>query len=103
MRLRPEAADLTERMNPGVGASGTMQNDVLLCEPSQHFNNFALDGGLARLNLPAVEIGAVVGDGKLEIAHAEPRTGDHDALRTKRLPGFTATLPPRQSGQSSSS
>jgi hypothetical protein len=27
----------------------------------------------------------------------------YGAVRTKRLPGFTATLPPRQSGQSSSS
>src|SRR2546427_5790202 len=103
MRLRAEAADLAKRVNPRVSSPCSRQDDVLLRERAEHFNNFALDCGLACLNLPAVEIRAVVRDGELEIAHAEPGTGHHDTLRTKRLPGFTATLPPRQSGQSSSS
>jgi hypothetical protein len=58
-----------------------------------------LNGRLAGLYLPAVKIGAVVGDGELEMAHAwgslaEVRS-DHIAERTKRLPGFTAALPSR--------
>src|SRR5260370_24686963 len=103
MRLRSKAGDLSKCVNTSVGAPCTMQHYVLLCEPAQYSNNFSLNGGLIRLNLPAVEIRAVVRDGELKMTHAEPGTGLHNALRTKRLPGFTATLPPRQSGQSSSS
>src|SRR5712664_289414 len=73
MRLRSKAAYLTKRVNPGVGASGGMQNDVLLSQSPKHANDFTLDCGLVRLNLPAVEIGAVVRDGELEIAHAGTR------------------------------
>src|SRR6266446_4460390 len=103
MRLCSEASNLAECVNPRVCSPCCMQNDVFLRQAAQHFNDFSLNRGFARLNLPAVEIGAVVRDGELEIAHAEPGPGHHNALRTKRLPGFTATLPPRQSGQSSSS
>src|SRR5258708_15139230 len=50
-----------------------MQNDVLLSQSPKHANDFTLDCGLVRLHLPAVEIGAVVSDGELEIAHAGTR------------------------------
>src|SRR5882762_6023287 len=127
MRLRSKAADLAKRVNAGVGASGGMYNDVLLRQAPKHANDFPLNRRLVRLNLPAVEISAVVRDGELEIAHGNQvisfqfsvfsfqssvfRGGrdwasfkkHYGAVRTKRLPGFTATLPPRQSGQSSSS
>src|SRR6266436_1395605 len=103
MRLRSKAAHLSKRVNPGVGSSRAVQNDVLLSQPAQHVNDFALNCRLVRLNLPAMEIRAVVRDGELEIAHAQPRTTHQGEVRTKRLPGFTATLPSRQSGQSSSS
>src|SRR5258708_38297488 len=73
MRLRSKAAYLTKRVNPGVGASGGMQNDVLLSQSPKHANDFTLDCGLVRLYLPAVEIGPVVRDGELEIAHAGTR------------------------------
>src|SRR5216684_901169 len=101
MRLRSKAPHLTKRVNPGVGAPRPVQNDMLLSKPAQYFNEFALNCRLGCLNVPAVEIRAVVRDGELEIAHAEPRTGHQDVVRTKRLPGFTAALPSRQSGQSS--
>src|SRR5260370_13103268 len=71
MRLRSKAADLAKRVNSGVGAAGAMQNDVLLREAAQNANNLTLYRGLACLNLPAVVIGAVVGDGELEITHGE--------------------------------
>src|SRR6267143_28768 len=120
MRLRSKAADLAKRVNARVGASGGVYNDVLLRQAPKHANDFPLNRRLVRLNLPAVEIGAVVRDGELEIAHgnqvmsfshqSSEEGGDlasfkqhYGAVRTKRLPGFTATLPPRQSGQSSSS
>src|SRR6266702_7404463 len=103
MRLRSKAAHLTKRVNPGVGSPRAVQNNVLLRQPAQHFNDFALNCRLVGLHLPAVEIRAVIRDGELEIAHAEPGTRHQGDVRTKRLPGFTATLPPRHSGQSSSS
>src|SRR5216683_4589016 len=71
MRLRSKAADLAKRVNSGVGAAGAMQNDVLLREAAQNANNLTLNRGLACLNLPAVEISAVVRDGELEITHGE--------------------------------
>src|SRR5229473_8274649 len=99
MRLRSKAPDLAERVNPGVGASRPVKNHVFLRQAAEHTDDFSLNRGLVGLHLPAVEIRAVVRDGELKITHAEPGTGLHNALRTKRLPGFTATLPPRQSGQ----
>src|SRR6266478_5228425 len=116
MRLRSKAPDLAKRVNAGVGAPGSMQNDVLLRQAPKHAHDFPLNRRLVRLNLPTVKIGAVVGDGELEIAHGKQVLSlqkreqiwqvlnwPYGAVRTKRLPGFTATLPPRQSGQSSSS
>src|SRR6266850_885409 len=69
MRLRSKAADLAKRVNAGVGASRGMHNDVLLRQAPKHANDFPLNRRLVRLNLPAVEISAVVRDGELEIAH----------------------------------
>src|SRR5216684_9137933 len=71
MRLRSKAADLAKRVNSGIGAASAMQNDVLLREAAQNGNNLTLNRGLACLNLPAVEISAVVRDGELEITHGE--------------------------------
>src|SRR2546430_17159167 len=48
-----------------------MQNDVLLGQAPEHSNDFPLNGGLIGLNLTTVKIGAVVGDGELEIAHGK--------------------------------
>ena len=70
-RLRSKAPDLAKRVNAGVGAPGSMQNDVLLGQAPEHSNDFPLNGGLIGLNLPTVKIGAVVGDGELEIAHGK--------------------------------
>src|SRR2546421_5937071 len=51
-----------------------MQNDVFLSQPPKHANDFPLNCWPLRLHLPAVEIGAVVSDGELEITHAGART-----------------------------
>ena len=71
MRLRSKAPDLAKRVNAGVGAPGSMQNDVLLRQAPEHSHNFSLNRRLIGLNLPTVKIGAVVGDGGLEIAHGK--------------------------------
>src|SRR5450432_2837263 len=104
-RLSAEAADLPQGMDSGVGAPGAVEHDVFLGQLAQHADNFALNGRLAGLDLPAVKISAVVGDGELEIAHAEGNClrSDYIAERTKRLPGLMAALPSRHCGQSSGS
>src|SRR5882672_11347467 len=71
MRLRSKAADLAKRVNAGVGASGGVYNDVLLRHAPKHASDFPLNRRLVRLNLPAVEIGAVIRDGEFEIAHGK--------------------------------
>src|SRR4029077_17381718 len=88
----------------------------------------ALDRGQARLDLPAVEIRAVVGDCEFDVAHAAQRiiarrattrlevlnlrtSGEpasrmrycYGCTREKREPGRVAMPPARQSGQSSGS
>src|SRR5437660_423363 len=74
LRLCSKAAYLAKRVNAGVGASGGMQNDVFLSQTPKHANDFPLNCWPLRLHLPAVEIGAVVSDGELEITHAGART-----------------------------
>jgi hypothetical protein len=79
-----------------------MQVNFLLRDAPQNVDDFSLNCRLVRLNLPAVEIRAVVGDGELEMAHSnEEGILTYSALGTNRLPGFTAALPSRQSGHSS--
>src|SRR5467141_601713 len=98
MRLRSKAADLAKCVNPGVRAPCTMQNDVFLGQAPQYSNDFALDCGLARLYLPAVEIRAVVRDGEFEISHAEARTerSEHGANEAApRLHGHAASAAQR--------
>ncbi len=59
-----EIGDLTDGMDPAVGAAGTNQVKSMLKNNLKGFFNFALYGPLAvRLDLPAGKIGAVVGDG----------------------------------------
>ena len=70
-RLGSKAANLTERMNPGVRPPRAMQDDVFLRQAPQQSDNFSLNGGLVCLHLPAMEICAVVRDRQLEIAHGK--------------------------------
>ena len=67
--MRAKAAYLPERVNACVGASRGVQLHVFLGDTPQHIHDLALNGGLVRLGLPAVEVRAVVGDDQLEIAH----------------------------------
>jgi hypothetical protein len=65
---------------------------------------------LAGLNLPTMEIGAVISDGQLEMAHRpgiiardEAGASRQEAVRLRRLPGRTADSPVRHWGQSAAS
>ena len=67
--LRFEIRDLGESVDAGVGAACAMDEDFFLGDLAGGFGDGALDGRLAGLDLPAMEGGAVVGDGEFEVAH----------------------------------
>jgi hypothetical protein len=54
-------------VNPGVGAPAALGQDALAGNTFDGVGKVALDGLMAGLNLPAVEIGAVVGQGKFPV------------------------------------
>ena len=62
--LKGKAGDLGESMYAGIGAAGALRQGRLTDDAGESTLKFALDGGFARLHLPAVEIRAVVGNGK---------------------------------------
>ena len=55
--------DLAERVDAGVGAAGAVDGDRFLGDLADGVVEGALDRWQAGLELPAVEVGAVVGDG----------------------------------------
>ena len=57
-------------VDASVGAARSVENDAFLRDATQDVYDFTLDGGFVGLDLPAVEVGAVVGDGQFEMAHA---------------------------------
>ena len=61
--VRFEMRDLAERVNAGIGAAGAVDGDRFLGDLAEDVVEGALDGGQAGLELPAVEVRAVVGDG----------------------------------------
>ena len=61
--VRFEVRDLAKRVNAGVGAAGAMDGDGFLGDLADGVMDSTLDRWQAGLKLPAVEIGAVVGDG----------------------------------------
>ena len=69
--LRFEMGDLREGMDAGIGAACAVDEDFFLGDLAGGFSDGALDGRLAGLDLPAVEGGAVVGDGEFEVAHCD--------------------------------
>ena len=62
-------ADLTERVDACVGAARAVHNNSLLGDFSRGVVNFALNRREAGLELPTVEVRAVVGDCELDVAH----------------------------------
>jgi hypothetical protein len=68
--VRPKVRHLTERMDTGVGAARAVNDDLLLRDLRGDFVQRALDRRHARLDLPAVEVRAVIGDGEFQGAHA---------------------------------
>ena len=59
--------DLAEGMNPGVGAAGAMDVDLMAAgQTGESFLQDVLHGAPAGLTLPTTESGAVVGQGQLK-------------------------------------
>ena len=101
--MRAEVRDLAEGVHTGVRAARAVNHDSFLRDPTKNLGERALNRGFSGLELPAVIVRAVVGYGEFEIAHAEVTRNAQETVRTKWLPGFRATLPSRQRGQSSGS
>src|ERR1700730_17080117 len=57
-------------MHTSISPSGTKQLLIFLRQAAQHRNDFALDGRLTLLNLPAMKIGSIVSNREFEITHA---------------------------------
>ena len=66
-RPQHEACYLTQRMNPGIGTSGTLRKWSFAGNSAKSRLQFALNGGFPRLYLPATEIGAVIGKRQLPV------------------------------------
>ena len=77
-----KGCDLGEGVNAGVGASGALGQKLLSGEALDGVGQSALDGGLAGLNLPAVEGRAVIGEREFESAGAHRSHGFQGWLPT---------------------
>jgi len=69
-RLRAEAGHLAKSVHTGIRPASARQLDTLLGQAAEHGNYFTLDRWFIRLNLPAVEVGAVVGNREFEMTHS---------------------------------
>ena len=111
LRVRAKVSDLSQRVDARIRTSRAEKDDALLRELLGYVYKGALNCRLGRLNLPAVKVRAVIGHCELDVVHCSGRImarrraqacGNafaQRATRTKRLPGFTAAPPARQSGQ----
>src|SRR5580698_750222 len=60
-----EAGYLAEGVDAGIGAAGALGQWGFAGDAAEGGLQFSLDGGLTGLDLPAAEVGAVVGEGQL--------------------------------------
>ena len=66
---RPMSLASTERVNSGIGTSGALRRDVFAGQPSNSGRQGALNGRQPGLDLPAGEVGAVVGEDEFKVSH----------------------------------
>ena len=64
-----ERSNLAQRMNTGVGPSGALHIDRDAFDLGERVLQDALNGGAIRLDLPAVEVRAIVCESRFEMAH----------------------------------
>jgi hypothetical protein len=56
-------------VDAGIGSAAANDDDLVSDDAAEGLFETVLDGSEARLELPAVEVGSVVGEDKHEIAH----------------------------------
>ena len=66
---RFDVSDLSMRMHAGIGSARTGDVHVMIEEFLKRLLKFALNGSQFRLNLPSMEVGAVICEGQLEVPH----------------------------------
>ena len=59
-----DAGDLSQRVHAGVGAARTLGQGRFADDAAESRLQFALNSAMAGLDLPAVKVGAVVGEGE---------------------------------------
>ncbi len=64
-----EAGDLREGVNAGVCAAGALGKNALAGDPGDGVGEVSLHGGESRLDLPAMQVGAVVAEDRLPERH----------------------------------
>src|ERR1700740_2051618 len=79
--MRLEMAHLAKRMHARIRAACAVDHDFLLGNLPGSVVEGALDRRHTRLELPAMESGAVIGDRQLDVAHVPERLSH--ALRRK--------------------
>ena len=62
-----ETADLGQGVSASIRPSGAMHQNWSLNDPFNHSRELALNRVQMRLNLPAMEVGTVVGDFKADV------------------------------------
>ena len=82
-RVGNETSHLSESMDTGVGASGAMHDWLIASNASDGLRQRTLDGAQTGLDLPAGEIGSVIGNAQFEIT----RQNVHQTRNFKRLGG----------------
>ena len=65
VRLKSDAGNLSQCVHAGIGAARSLGQGRFAEDAAKRGLQFALNGGFARLNLPAREVGSVVSDGEL--------------------------------------
>ena len=67
-------------VNSGIGAAGTLGEDSFAGDAVDGVGEFALDGRLVGLNLPAMEVCAIVGEDQLPVAARQSLAGSRQAF-----------------------
>src|SRR5579884_2320834 len=93
---RMEMGDLSQGMHARIGAAGSVDDHALARDALQNVSQGSLNRRAPGLDLPAVEVGSIVGQRKSDVLHGScgpPRLVRLREGSTNRLPGRTASSP----------
>ncbi len=86
---RFDICHLAVRVNAGIGSAGTGDVHIMIEKLLKNLLELPLNRPKARLNLPAMELRAVVCESQLEVPHS---IGYSMCLGVRAMPGVTATI-----------